>query len=79
VAHGAASVGSAEADEPLVSTWEVVDGTQVHHEGVTYGPGETFDAADEAVAPWQAAGWVAPASTAESKLVKPRPSKRKAP
>jgi hypothetical protein len=36
----------------------VVDGTQVHHDGVTYDAGQGLDVADDIAAPWLASGWV---------------------
>ena len=41
--------------------YRVVAPWQVHHAGVTYGPGEVVDVPDVVAAPWVAAGWVEPA------------------
>ncbi len=40
--------------------YQVAEGTQVHHHGVTHQGGETIDLADDAalVAHWLHAGWI---------------------
>ena len=53
-----------------MSTYRVAEGTQVHHDGVTYGPGETVQAAAEVAAPWLASGWVTEARKVETKPAK---------
>lgn len=40
-----------------MSRYRAVPPHQVHVDGRTYGPGESFDADDEEAAAWLAAGW----------------------
>jgi hypothetical protein len=62
-----------------VTAYKVAEGTQVHHDGVTYGGGERFEATPGAASMWVAAGWVTevkasakrvPSKTVEDKAVK---------
>jgi hypothetical protein len=41
-----------------MAAYKVAQGTQVHHDGVTYGEGETFEATPGAASMWLSAGWV---------------------
>lgn len=61
-----------------MSAYKVAEGTQVHHDGVTYGGGETFEATPGAASMWLSAGWVTevkasakrvPSKTVEDKAV----------
>jgi hypothetical protein len=48
-----------------VSRYTVQAPYQVHHDGVTYGPGETLDLSDEIGTQWAQAGYVTTATTAK--------------
>lgn len=46
--------------------WRVIPPYQVHHDGVTYGPGDTFAAREDMLTVELGAGWIEPAPAEKS-------------